>query len=397
MQATTPTASSGSRLAIRLDALSREELLQLAAEALAELPVRHHLHPRTDALVCRRKPLPTWCVAGVLLSPDLLPHLLDHLSLEDCEAAGACSMWASEWIVLLRRRRYIQPVPKRIDVRHIVQNPISATVLSDATLCFTSNNGMHFMNAQYEVMPEDHAFAALDNLHTFRYPVRVLQHGDALLMLFVDVDLSTGLVRRLRILDGVELARSPALESPVDFAAAGDLLFVISRQKISILDVHTLEVRNTIEEDFEDAHGCAIHADELYVVDASVRGWFFVHNFDGECLRMVSPGWPPEHRHAIRRLGSPFGNPKGICIHDDRIYLIEKNDFELLDDSDTDFNPHTGRRLLVLELDGKIVQEIRIPDCLPRKGGEFTSVSFLRDELLLVDRAQGVLHELRMF
>ena len=108
-------SSDGSRLVIRLDALPRDELVKLAAKALTELPKDHPLHSHTDALIAHHKPLPAWCVDRVLLSPDLLPHLVDSLSLDDCGAAAACSAWAAEWTALLRRRRYIKPVAKHID------------------------------------------------------------------------------------------------------------------------------------------------------------------------------------------------------------------------------------------------------------------------------------------
>ena len=51
------------RLALRLDILSRDELLELAAGALDELPKDHDLRSHADALVAKRKPLPAWWFA----------------------------------------------------------------------------------------------------------------------------------------------------------------------------------------------------------------------------------------------------------------------------------------------------------------------------------------------
>tara|TARA_B110001452_G_scaffold63810_1_gene50551 strand:- start:434 stop:1576 length:1143 start_codon:yes stop_codon:yes gene_type:complete len=375
--ASTPTASSSSRLAIRLDALPRDELLQLAAEALAELPVGHRLHSRTDALVARRKPLPTWCVDGVLLSPDLLPHLVDSLSLYDCGAAAACSMWAAEWTALMRRRRYIQPVPRRIDVSHLVGRPRCAAVLSDGTLCVSGDRWTYFMNAEYEDMPDGHALAALAKVD-IRDPFGVLQHEDALLV--VDSRQPGPHVRRLRMADGVELARSPALDGPSEFDVAGDLLFAPTSDTISVLDVHTLELLDTFGE-FLSAYDCAVHNDELYVVDGEKRGELYVYSLDGQYRRTVSGG---------------FGNPMSMCIRNDRIYLIERSDDDILDeDEDEAFDQRAGRRLLVIELDGTIFQEIRLPGCASGRSTDLSSLSFLGDELLITDATQSALYALR--
>ena len=105
--------STPTSLALRLDALSRDELIELAAGALDELPKGHRLRNQADALVAKRKPLPSWCV---LLSSDLLPHLIEPLTLRDCAAAAACSMWSGAWRALLRRDCYVHPVPRRIDL-----------------------------------------------------------------------------------------------------------------------------------------------------------------------------------------------------------------------------------------------------------------------------------------
>ena len=62
-----------SRIALRLADLSHAQLLEIAAagcEASAE--VRN----RADAILAVHKPLAQWAVEGVLLSIDLVPHLL---------------------------------------------------------------------------------------------------------------------------------------------------------------------------------------------------------------------------------------------------------------------------------------------------------------------------------
>ena len=371
---------SDSRLAIRLDALPHDVLQKLAAEALTELPVGHRLHSHTDALIAQQRPLPAWCVESVLLSPDLLPHLVDSLSLDDQAAAAACSMWADEWAALLRRRRYIQPVPRLVEIGHIVKTPNCLTEMPDGTLCVSSSHvhsGLHFMTAQYETMPDSSAWAGLDNVDADA-PFGVLVHDEALLV--VNSHRGRSDVRRLRMTDGVELARSPFLKNPAEVAKAGNLLFVPTFEKISVLDIYTLELRNTFGE-FGSAFDCAVHNDELYVADVSKIGKLFVHSLDGQPRRIVE---------------GDFGRPTCIRIRDDRIYLIEclddENDFD-----EDEFDEFVGRRLLVLELDGTIHQQIILPDCVAAHTPDLTSMAFRGDELLITDNNQNALHVLRFF
>ena len=56
------------RLAVRLDVLSREQLVALAAAGCA---TDAKLCARADALIAEANPLPSWCV-DALLSPDVL-------------------------------------------------------------------------------------------------------------------------------------------------------------------------------------------------------------------------------------------------------------------------------------------------------------------------------------
>ena len=83
-----------SRLAARLVDLSHAQLLEIAAagcEASAEVK------NRADAILAAHKPLAQWAVEGVLLSSDLVPHLLAPLQLGDGAAAAVCSQWADDW------------------------------------------------------------------------------------------------------------------------------------------------------------------------------------------------------------------------------------------------------------------------------------------------------------
>ena len=54
---------------------------------------------RADAILAAHKPLPQWAVERVLLSSDLVPHLLAPLQvqLKDGAAAAVCSRLADSW------------------------------------------------------------------------------------------------------------------------------------------------------------------------------------------------------------------------------------------------------------------------------------------------------------
>ena len=67
---------TSSRLALRLESLSHAELLELA---VLGCETNATVSARADTLLARHKPLPGWAVSQVLLSDDLLPHLLQLL------------------------------------------------------------------------------------------------------------------------------------------------------------------------------------------------------------------------------------------------------------------------------------------------------------------------------
>ena len=96
-----------SRMAARLADLSHAQLVEIAAaggEASSEVK------NRADAILAAHKPLAQWAVEGVLLSSDLVPHLLAPLQLEDGAAAAVCSRWAEGWKATSEGRRRLRKV-----------------------------------------------------------------------------------------------------------------------------------------------------------------------------------------------------------------------------------------------------------------------------------------------
>ena len=96
-----------SRLAARLADLSHAQLLEIAA---AGCEASTEVKNRADAILAAHKPLAQWAVEGVLLSSDLVPHLLAPLQLEDGAAAAVCSRWAEGWKATSEGRRRLRKV-----------------------------------------------------------------------------------------------------------------------------------------------------------------------------------------------------------------------------------------------------------------------------------------------
>ena len=96
-----------SRIPARLADLSHAQLLEIASlgcEASAEVK------NWADTILAAHKPLAQWAVEGVLLSSDLVPHLLAPLRLEDGAAAAVCSRWAEGWKATSEGRRRLRKV-----------------------------------------------------------------------------------------------------------------------------------------------------------------------------------------------------------------------------------------------------------------------------------------------
>ena len=96
-----------SRIAARLADLSHAQLVEIAA---AGCEASTQVKDRADAILAAHKPLAQWAVEGVLLSSDLVPHLLAPLQLEDGAAAAVCSRWAEGWKATSEGRRRLTRV-----------------------------------------------------------------------------------------------------------------------------------------------------------------------------------------------------------------------------------------------------------------------------------------------
>jgi len=327
-----------SRRAHRLLALPHDVLAELLATS-CETDLA--LCARADALLQQEKPLPGWCT-DILLSPDLLPHLLELLELCDARVASVCSAWAAGWAALLRARRYVDPKPLR--VFPLPETPHGMAVLPNGDICIGGAEDMRFISPQGEVAGE--AWQGFVQAGLKRdYPF--LDSANTLLV----IDLHNQAVVRQRLSDGAVLARSPVLVHDEysalsgGMASANDKLYVMEEYKVHVLNSQTLQPCFHFGR-FSCASDCAIRGDELYVATAT-RGELPIFDLAGRTLR--------------RTLRGAFGKPRRIQIYHDLIYMLECCDRR----SDNPvIHEWACRRLLVLRLDGTLRQEIRLGSSL---------------------------------
>ena len=96
------------RLSLRLGQLPHDVLAALAARLCSESPA---LQATAEECMVAHTPLPHELVERVLLSPDLVPHILGPLEAEDGAAAAVCSQWLAGWKATNEPRRRLKQVP----------------------------------------------------------------------------------------------------------------------------------------------------------------------------------------------------------------------------------------------------------------------------------------------
>ena len=100
-----PSTQLSSRLAVRLGRLPHDVLADLAARLCSESPA---LEAAAEECMAAHNPLPHEMVERVLLSPDLVPHILGPLEAEDGAAAAVCSLWLDGWKATNEPRRRLK-------------------------------------------------------------------------------------------------------------------------------------------------------------------------------------------------------------------------------------------------------------------------------------------------
>ena len=98
------------RLGERLMRLPHDVIVSLLADACAR---SDHVRRAAERAAVQHDPIPQWAVVGVLMSPDLLVHVLEPLEVWHRAAGCVCKSWAQVWKKIpLTVRRAIGAKPK---------------------------------------------------------------------------------------------------------------------------------------------------------------------------------------------------------------------------------------------------------------------------------------------
>ena len=280
-----------SRLAARLVDLSHAQLLEIAAagcEASAEVK------NRADAILAAHKPLAQWAVEGVLLSSDLVPHLLAPLQLADGAAAAVCSRWAVGWKATSEGRRRLTRVAFDFPQDLLGKKSLNLAVTPGGDELVAS------------------AASAGSSRTTVRILARDMSSGSKLLMLPVGhgeiaageqlLYITAGFGAEVRSLthDRTEVARyedqDKLISHPV--LGPGGLLFCVlfdesdpKLDEIITLDAQTLQPRHRFGLSMlRNACGLVVTEEELFVCDTG-NDRLQVFSLAGEHRRSITGEW----------------------------------------------------------------------------------------------------------
>ena len=331
-----------SRLAARLFDLSHAQLLEIAA---AGCEASTEVKNRADAILAAHMPLAQWAVEGVLLSSDLLPHLLAPLQLQDGAAAAVCSQWANGWKATSEGRRRLTRV-----AFDFPQNLLGTLVAE----CSADSLGM-------AVIPGgDEQQLLVRSGSTVRILARGRSSGTSFELRDGRADIAASqqflyvtvlYENRLYCLthDGTEVASYEDQRKFISCPVLGPdgLLFCVlfdeddeTQDEIVALDAQTLQPRHRFGLSLlSGVRGMVLVGEELFVCDK-----------DNDRLQVFSLAG--EHRCSIT---GEWKKPTGLCLVGDRLYLTEEDDEDEDEEGDL-VNPHQGRRIVALSLQGETLQ-----------------------------------------
>ena len=326
-----------SRIALRLFDLSHAQLLEIAAAGCeASTEVRN----RADAIIAAHKPLAQWAVEGVLLSSDLVPHLLAPLQLADCAAAAVCSRWANGWKATSEGRRRLTRVafdfPRDLLSSHCLEMAVipgdELVVRSDFTVRtfardMSSGGSFEMPNGPGDIAASEQFFYTTGPDH------EVCRHTH----------------------DGTVVASYGNQDTPQVYApvlAPGGLLFGVlgddddsGKDEIIALDAQTLQYRYRFGLSLlSGACGLVVIGEELFVCDCD-NDRIQVFSLAGEHLRSITGEWE---------------RPVALCFMKDRLYLVEEDNDEKDEEGEL-VNPLSGRRICVLSLQGDTLEVYQNP------------------------------------
>eukprot|EP00964_Phaeocystis_antarctica_P054953 scaffold32312_cov61-Phaeocystis_antarctica.AAC.3 len=350
-----------SRLSLRLGQLPHDALADLAARLCSESPA---LQAAAEDCMAAHNPLPHEMIERVLLSPDLVPHILGPLKAEDGAAAAVCSQWLDGWKATNEPRRQLKQVPLDFPKELDTSSEPQMAATPDGRLLMRAGNQLHILDRSMcvlQTMPDDHyvdtSLAASDD-STFG-----CAEGQ---------DVPHPVLCRTSH-DGTVAAEYPLEDHDSPVLAPGGLLFCVMHapvatwleDEIIALDAQTLQLRHRFGRGLLDgARQLAVSGDELYACD-EYNHRLQVFSLTGEHRRSVTGEWR---------------SPEQLCSTKDRLYLVES------DEKDDDADPLQGHRILVLSLQGDILQVVAHPHRSHSAGyidsKMFTSICCFDDKLL---------------
>jgi hypothetical protein len=330
------------RLSPRLGQLPHAALADLAARLCSESPA---LQATAEECMAAHKPLPHEMVERVLLSPDLVPAILGPLEAEDGAAAAVCSQWLAGWNATNEPRRRLKQVPLDFPEEFVTDEmPMAAT--PDGRLMVFDGFEVRILDRSMRVLQT----MACENCGLIgESDDNSIAASDESIFHCVDGGGLGGLDRFSH--DGTPAAEY-RLEGYRFFGpvlAPGGLLFCVmfpdggdpDQDEIIALDAQTLQLRHRFGLGLlNDANQLAVAGDELFACDTGNHR-LQVFSFTGEHRRSITGEWK---------------SPVALCFVNDRLYLVERER-----DGNEDEDEFQGRRLLVLSLQGDVLQVVTHP------------------------------------
>ena len=277
----------------------------------------------------------------MLLSSDLVPHLLAPLQLEDGAVAAVCSRWADSWKATSEGRRRLTRVAFDFPQDLLGTESFSMAVIpgGDELVVRTGST--------VQILARDMSSGTSFELQSsFGYIAAGEQflyvtESDGITSLTYDGTAVTGYVEQ-----------GKGFSCPT--LAPGGLLFCVladhdnsERDEIIALDAQTLQPRHRFGLSLLNcACGMVVVGEELFVCDNG-NNRLQVFCLTGEHRRSITGDWKQPHT---------------LCFVKDRLYLVEEKDVEKDDDEEDEedegklVNTLQGRRIFALSLQGETLQ-----------------------------------------
>ena len=137
------------RLSLRLGQLPHDVLAGLAARLCSDSPA---LKAAAEECMAAHTPLPHEMVERVLLSPDLVPHILGPLEAEDGAAAAVCSLWLDGWKATNEPRRRLKQVPLDLPEELVTDDGLQMAATPDGRLLVDTGSELHILDRSMRVL-----------------------------------------------------------------------------------------------------------------------------------------------------------------------------------------------------------------------------------------------------